>query len=220
MPNDYWPLADLQLRTKRLTLLVPTGAQLLEVAAVAARGVHRPGEHPFLTPWTELPAEQRARHVLQQHWSRAGAWSPQRWALEFAVYRQDEPLGMAVLKATDFAVTREVKTESWLGLEHQGQGYGTEARSALLHLAFTGLGAEYALTEVFRDNAASQAVSKKLGYRKDGISRDVLHGQAVISDRLRLAAAGFAAVDAPAASIHGLVQCLPFFLGPQDPASA
>ena len=52
--------------------------------------------------------------------------------------------------------------------------------------AFAGLGARDAISEVFQENAASQGVSRKLGYHHDGISRDVLDGRAVTSDRLRL----------------------------------
>ena len=43
-------------------------------------------------------------------------------------------------------MNREVMTSSWLGVAHQGQGYGTEARTALLTLAFDHLGATDATT--------------------------------------------------------------------------
>jgi RimJ/RimL family protein N-acetyltransferase len=79
-----------------------------------------------------------------------------------------------------------VTTSSWLGVDHQSKGYGTEARAGLLTLAFDHLGAQAALTEVFQDNYASQGVSRKLGYAPDGISVDARGGEAVVSDRLRL----------------------------------
>lgn len=75
---------------------------------------------------------------------------------------------------------------SSLGLEHQGQGFGTEARVGLLTLAFEHLEATAALTEVFQDNHASQRVSRKLGYQPDGISVDARGSEPVASDRLRL----------------------------------
>jgi hypothetical protein len=53
-------------------------------------------------------------------------------------------------------------------------------------LTFGYLGADAALTEVFQDNHASQGVSRKLGHEPDGISRDAIGGEAVVSDRLRL----------------------------------
>jgi RimJ/RimL family protein N-acetyltransferase len=119
------------------------------------------------------------------------------------------PIGIVALRATDFSILREVKTWSWLGLEHHGQGFGTEARNALLHLAFAGLDAEAALTEVFQDNAGSQGVSRKLGYRPDGISRDVLHGKPVVSDRLRLTREDWQ--ETPV-EVEGLEDCRSWFI--------
>src|SRR3954454_19523721 len=102
------------------------------------------------------------------------------------VFRVAQPIGVVTLRARDFPVVRQVTTSAWLGLEHQGKGYGTEARVGLLNLAFDLLGAPAALTEVFQDNHSSQGVSRKLGYEHDGISVDARDGESVISDRLRL----------------------------------
>ena len=209
--NDYWPLAQLKLATKRLELRIPNDDELSELAQVAANGVHEPGEQPFLTPWTDLPPRERALHVMQQHWSRRGAWCAEDWALELGVFRGNEPVGMVTLKARNFLVLREVKTESWLGLEFHRQGIGTEARTALLSLAFEGLGAVTALTEVFQDNVGSQGVSRRLGYRHDGISRDVLAGRAVVSDRLRLDASDWVPIDPADLVVTGLAKARPFF---------
>lgn len=186
MIADHWPLVDLRLQTPRLVLRVPSDEELAALGDVAANGVHGPAERPFLTPWTDQPPAQRALHVIQQHWSRRGAWSPTSWVLELAMFRDGQAIGLVGLRARDFAVLREVTTESWLGVAHQRQGFGTEARAALLHLAFEGLSAVSAVSEVFQDNTASQAVSRRAGYQPDGISRDVLDGRAVTSDRLRL----------------------------------
>ncbi len=53
-------------------------------------------------------------------------------------------------------------------MAHQRQGIGTEMRAAVLLFAFDHLGALRARTEAFVDNAASQRVSARLGYRPDG----------------------------------------------------
>ncbi|MGZ4582146.1 MAG: GNAT family N-acetyltransferase, partial [Nocardioidaceae bacterium] len=104
------------------------------------------------------------RFVLREHWSQLAGWTPMNWRLGLGVFAPDgEPLGMVTLRARDFPVVREVTTSSWLGLRHHGQGIGTEARTGLLTLAFDHLSAEAALTEVFRDNHASQAVSRQAG---------------------------------------------------------
>nr|WP_239062196.1 GNAT family protein [Streptomyces sp. SID13031] len=208
--TDHWPLRRLCLTTDRLVLRQPTEEELALVADLAASGVHLPGERPFLTPWTDLAPAERALWVMQQHWASRGSWAPDDWSLGLAVFRDEIPVGQVYLGARQFAVLREVRTSSWLGLAHHGQGYGTEARTALLHLAFAELGAEAALSEVFQDNHGSQAVSRKLGYRPDGISRDVLHGEPVISDRLRLTRADW---QGHAVQVEGLEQCRSFFGG-------
>lgn len=211
MFEDAWPLGHLKLETERLTLRAPNDDELAGLAAVAASGVHGPGQQPFLTPWTDLPPRERSLYVLQQHWSRKGSWDVADWALELGVFRGNEPLGIVTLKARNFAILREVKTESWLGLDHQGQGIGTEARNALLCLAFDGLGAHSAVTEVFQDNLGSQGVSRRLGYRHDGISRDVRAGRVAVSDRLRLERSDWARSKGDEARITGLSASLRFF---------
>lgn len=211
MISDYWPLFNLRLITDRLVLRCPDEDELGALAAVAAAGVHEPGERPYLTPWTEESPQQTALNVLQQHWTRRGEWSSSAWALELGLFRGGDPVGMVALRARNFPVLREVRTESWLGLQHHRQGLGTEARAALLHLAFDELGAQSALSEVFQDNAASHGVSRRPGYRSDGISRDDRDGQALVSDRLRLDRDTWFRLQRPAVAVEGLAPCLPFF---------
>ncbi|WP_134739118.1 GNAT family protein [Nocardioides sp. 503] len=194
MLADLWPTYALALTTPRLSLRLPSEAELAELAQLAARGVHGSDERPFLTPWAEGAPEERARFVLREHWHQLSSWTPESWRLGLGVFlHTGQALGVVTLRSRDFTVTREVTTSSWLGLEHQGQGYGTEARSALLTLAFDHLGATDATTEVFPDNHASQGVSRRLGYHPDGISRDRRDDQVLVSDRLRLTADRWAA---------------------------
>jgi RimJ/RimL family protein N-acetyltransferase len=208
---NLWPLLNLRLATSRLVLRYPNDDELASLALVAAAGVHNPGERPFLTSWTEGTPRQTAVHVVQQHWSRRGQWTPDAWALELGVFRDEQPIGMVALRAHEFAALREVKTESWLGLDYHRQGYGTEARTALLHLAFDGLGAQSARTELFQDNAASQGVSRRLGYQHDGISRDLKDGEVVLSDRLRLNRDSWLDTARASVGVTGLAECLLFF---------
>lgn len=131
--------------------------------------------------------------MLTGHWQGLASWDKDSWRLGMAVMdRRGTAMGVATLRARDFRVNREVTTSSWLGLRFQGRGYGTEARTALLTLAFDHLGASDATTEVFQDNHASQGVSRKLGYQHDGVSRDRRGDEVVVSDRLRLTGARWA----------------------------
>lgn len=208
---DLWPLYGLTVSTPRLELRLPREEELAALAHLAANGVHRADERPFLTPWTDGSPEDRARFVLQAHWSRLAEWRVAAWRLGLAVFREGEPLGVVTLRARDFPVVREVTTSSWLGIHHQGKGYGTDARVGLLTLAFDHLDARAALTEVFQDSHASQGVSRKLGYEHDGISVDARGDEAVVSDRLRLTKENWAQRTRPEVRVDGMAACRPMF---------
>jgi RimJ/RimL family protein N-acetyltransferase len=141
---------------------------------------------PPRNPWTGSTRAAAGARRDPRSWDQLAGWIIESWRLGFGVFRQGEPLGVATLRARDFVVVREVTTFSWLGLDYQGHGFGTEARVGLLTLAFEHLGAVAARTEVFQDNHASQGVSRKLGYQSDGISVDARGSEPVVSDRLRL----------------------------------
>jgi RimJ/RimL family protein N-acetyltransferase len=118
---------------------------------------------------------------------------------------------LIMLHARDFPVVREVATTSWLGVPYHGLGFGTEARAGVLTLAFDHLHAEAALSEAFQDNHASQAVSRKLGYEPDGISRDARGDEVLVSDRLRLTAENWRTTTRPPAEVTGLEACRHMF---------
>jgi RimJ/RimL family protein N-acetyltransferase len=209
MLADLWPQFGITVVTPRLELRLPREDELAELADLAGRGVHPPGERPFLTQWTDGTHGDRARFVLREHWRQLATWEMTAWSLGFGVFHAGEPIGQVELRAQDFpvAVARQVYTSSWLGLAHHGQGYGTEARIGLLTLAFEHLGAEAALSEVFQDNHASQGVSRKLGYQPDGISVDARDGEAVVSDRLRLTRQRWHEQPRPAVTVTGVDAC-------------
>lgn len=214
MLSDLWPTFQLRIITPRLQLRLPNEEELSQFAELAGQGVHHPSERPFLTPWTEGSAHDRAQVVIQGHWGDLAGWEVTNWCLGLGVFTLDgEPRGMVMLRARDFPVVREVATASWLGLPHHRQGYGTEARVGLLTLAFDHLQAEAAVTEVFQDNHASQGVSRKLGYEPDGISRDARGTEVLVSDRLRLTRARWATVEHDAVSVEGIEKCRHMFEG-------
>jgi RimJ/RimL family protein N-acetyltransferase len=206
---DHWPLSALRLTTPGLELRWPTNEELADLGDVAAEGIHDPGFMPFLFPWTDTTPAERARSVILHFWRTAGNWKPEEWTLPFVVFRDSQPMGIQVVGAKQFAVKREVSTGSWLGLRFQGQGVGTQMRAAVLSFAFEGLGAETAVSGAMMGNEQSLGVSRKLGYREDGIERAVVSGQLRIEQRLRMDAKDFRApFPVP---IYGLEKCLKDF---------
>ncbi|MER7555711.1 GNAT family N-acetyltransferase [Nocardioides sp. NPDC126508] len=210
-PTEVWPLFGLRIRTPRLELRLPTDDELARLAQVAADGVHEPGDRPFLTPWAERSPLERARHVVQGAWAGRGGWRPAAWSLNLTVFVDADPIGVVWLSATEFAERREVSTASWLGLPHHRRGFGTEARLGALTLAFDHLGAAYATSEAFPDNAASVGVSTRLGYEPDGISRDVRDGEVLVSQRLRLGRERWERNDRSGVEVSGVAPCLTLF---------
>jgi len=177
-----WPFAGLVLRTPRLELRPDDDEGLHELAALADAGVHPEDEMPFLVPWTRFP--NPGRSVLQYQWRCRAALAPESWTLNFLVRTGGTVVGMQELSAQSFALLGEVTTGSYLGLAHQGQGYGTEMRAAVLAFAFDHLRARSARSAAFVDNPRSQGVSRRLGYRADGTAVHVREGKAATQLRL------------------------------------
>jgi RimJ/RimL family protein N-acetyltransferase len=211
MIADQWPLFGLVLRTPRLELRLPDLERLAELAELAKGGVHDPAVQPFVAEWTDAAPERVAVSVLQWSWGTWARWQPESWSLGLVAIAGGRVVGTQSIEANRFAGLREVGTGSWLGRAEHGKGYGTEMRAAVLELGFAGLGAQFATSEAFEDNHASYAVSRKLGYADDGISRHVIRNQPLISRRLRLDRAGWEAARTVPVTIEGLEPCLPMF---------
>jgi RimJ/RimL family protein N-acetyltransferase len=209
MLADHFPLTGLRLTTPRLELRLPSPEELGRLADLAVDGIHDPAVMPFLVPWTDGSPTEVTRSVVQHHWRRLGDWTPQRWSLGLTVFHRGVVVGSQNLSAHDVAITREVRTGSWLGQRHQGQGIGTEMRAAVLHLAFVGLGVAEAVSGAFEDNPASTAVSRRLGYQPDGIGRHVVRGTLAIERRLRLTRADWERHRTVPVTIENLDPCLP-----------
>ena len=113
------------------------------------------------------------------------------WRLYFVVLADGEPVGMQNLEGIDFGKFGTVSSFTWLAPGRRGRGIGTEARAAVLHLAFAGLGAREAESDSFTDNQASNKVSRALGYEPNGTTWDTRRGEAAPIQRWRLTRAAW-----------------------------
>ncbi|MFD6991228.1 GNAT family N-acetyltransferase [Streptomyces sp. NPDC059943] len=211
MDAHFWPLYGLRITTPRLELRLPDLESLSELAAVAAAGVHDEDRMPFSVPWTDASPDERGRATFQHLLGTVAAWTVRDWTLSLAVSCEGTVVGRQDLGATDFAVTGEAHTGSWLGQTNQGRGIGTEMRAAALHLAFEGLGARYLTSSAMTDNSRSLRVSEKLGYRPDGLATVSVRGAARTQLRLRLNRAGWEAHRTVPVELHGLEPSLALF---------
>jgi RimJ/RimL family protein N-acetyltransferase len=185
--TSAFPPLGLRVACGDLELRLPDDAELLRLADVAVAGIHPPERSPFLYPWNVGEPDEVRRGVLQYHWAMRGKVSPDGWALELAVFRDGEPIGIQSVGAkSSFGVTRSAGTGSWLGLAHQGQGNGKRMRLMALHLLIDGFDAAEATTEAFDDNPESNGVTRSLGYAPNGVGLVDRRGEPATENRYRM----------------------------------
>ena len=208
------PLFSLAIRTPRLELRLPTRDELAQLAAVARAGIHPRETMPFRVAWTDSAGEPGfVDGVVAYHEEQRVGWRPDRWRLELGVWADGELAGAQAqgIAADDFARTRTVTTGSWLGERFQARGYGTEMRTAVLELAFVGLGAERARSGFIEGNDASARVSAKLGYEPAGERVVTPRGERLREHVLELTRERWARNPRVGVTIEGLEPCLQLF---------
>ena len=169
--NRAFPVLGLRVSAGPVELHGMDDDTLAELAELAFQGVHAPDAMPFLMPWTLAPADQFFRGFVQYHWGTRSTFAPAKWSLELAVRFEGELVGTQGVGTENFLVTRTGETGSWLGRAHQGRGIGTLMRQTICALLFDHLGFEEVTSAAFVDNVASNAVSRKVGYRANGFLR-------------------------------------------------
>jgi RimJ/RimL family protein N-acetyltransferase len=204
MRNPHWPLLDVRVVTPVLELAPLDDERCVELATLAARGVHDPATMPFAVPWTDQPSPTLEREALRYWWTCRAEARPAAWNLNLAVVVDGKVVGASGLNTHEFAVTRSFETGSWLGREHQGRGLGTGVRLATLALGFDGFGAEEATTSAFRDNPASLGVTRKLGYERNGVVRNERRGAMAETLRFRMARAQWDTIRPSGIELHGV----------------
>lgn len=166
-----FPPFGLRVEAGPLVLRPITDEVLPELIEVALAGVHPADEMPFYHPWTAVPAAELPSNYVQFHWGVRAGFRPEAWSLEFAVEYEGRIVGTQGFSTSNYLVTRTGETGSWLGLQFQGRGIGTRMRQAICALCFDHLDAAEITSGAFLDNPASLAVSRKVGYRPNGLRR-------------------------------------------------
>jgi RimJ/RimL family protein N-acetyltransferase len=169
-PNNepVWPLFDLRLNFNDTMLRPVRETDLNELARILPDDYeHDPSSSLLLG--LDL-ASNRRRLLFQNYWRNWGAWSVESWTLDFCVIYQDQVVGIQALEAEHFVELRTVDSGSWLAPDYRGVGLGTSMRIAILGFAFDHLGAQAAITSARFENAASLGVSRRIGYRNNGVS--------------------------------------------------
>jgi RimJ/RimL family protein N-acetyltransferase len=181
MVHPYWPLADLHLKVRDISLRPLRENDVTRIAQMLPDDVELNPDSPRFDGAN--PASIRGTIVHQDYWRAMGTWTTDSWRLNFGVWHDDRLVGAQELEGNDFLRLRTVDTASMLIVDVRGQGFGKLMRRAVLALAFGPLGAEYAISSAWPDNAASLGVSRSLGYvdngrerhRRDDAAEDLVH---------------------------------------------
>lgn len=149
----------------------------------------------------------RVQQWMRSVWRGRGTVRPDAWRLYSVVFVDGEPVGQQDLTGNEFDAFGTVESTSWVSSDVRQRGIGTEMRSAILHLAFDGLGAAEAHSEGAVDNVGSNTVSERLGYERNGMAWATHQDKPVLGQRWRLERATWQARRRDDITMSGVAEC-------------
>jgi RimJ/RimL family protein N-acetyltransferase len=203
-----WPFDDLRIRSGDVLLRGVTDADVPTLLEALPDDLEM---NPANESFSLLSAEDdRRRQLVAELWKHRGTWSPDAWCLDLAVEVDGQVVGVQAIEAEQFPVLKTVDSFSWLSAEVRGRGLANHMRAGILALAFEHLGAEVAVSSARTDNPASLAVSYRMGYVDNGLSRTVTPTGPFELQHVRLTREVWQA-GGRTAEVTGLRPCLPWF---------
>jgi RimJ/RimL family protein N-acetyltransferase len=207
-----WPFFDLRIRCEEVLLRGVTDADLEVLQSVIPDDLEM---NPANATFPSLSSDDdRRRQVAGEVWKHRGAWSVDSWCLDLAVEVEGRVVGVQALEGEQFQQLRTVDSFSWLAADVRGRGLAHLMRTGALAFAFDHLGAEVAVSSARPDNAPSLAVSHRMGYVDNGLSRTVTPTGPFELQHVRLTRDAWCAAG-HTAEVTGAEACLPWFgIGP------
>ena len=143
------------LETERLMLRKPT---LADVKAIA----HLANDRRIAENTRRLPHPYSQDHAVEFVRATAAAESE----TVFLIEQNFSPIGMVGI---DRSEQDAPELGYWLGVEHWGQGFGTEAARAVIDFTFEGFEVEHLMSGARVANPASRNVLEKCGFQWSGV---------------------------------------------------
>ncbi len=162
------------LETERLTLRRPTLADVKAIARLA-------NDRRIAENTRRLPHPYSSDHAIELVRALAGDAS----ATLFLIENNHSPLGMVGI---DWREPDAPELGCWLGVEHWGQGFGTEAARAAIDFFFGEFEAEHLMSGARVANPSSRNILEKCGFQWSGVElhRFEALGSSTPVDRFRL----------------------------------
>jgi RimJ/RimL family protein N-acetyltransferase len=143
------------LETERLTLRRPTLADAKAIARLA-------NDHRIAQNTRRLPHPYLQDHAVE--FVRALADDPRETV--FLIENNFVPVGMVGI---DWRQPDAPELGYWLGVEHWGQGIGTEAARAVIDFTFEEFAVEHLIAGARVTNPASRNILEKCGFQWTGV---------------------------------------------------
>ena len=162
------------LETERLTLRRPTLADVRAIARLA-------NERRIAENTRRLPHPYSQDHAVEF----VRAMGADRRESVFLVEHNHSPIGMVGI---DWREPDAPELAYWLGVEHWGQGFGTEAARAVIDFTFEEFGVEHLISGARVANPSSRNILEKCGFQWSGVElhRFEALGSSTPVDRFRL----------------------------------
>lgn len=136
-----------------------------------------------LKPWLHWTASASLEEVVawaricEKNWSENKAWT-------FAILHDERPIGTIGIEDVD-AQTLRGEVGYWLHSDYAGEGLMTEAGAAIVDFGFDEIGLHRLQLEAGAENKGSIKVAEKLGFQREGVSRDACRGAFGFYDAVR-----------------------------------
>ncbi len=162
------------LETERLTLRRPTLADVTAITRLA-------NDRRIAENTRRLPHPYLQDHAVEF----VRAFAADRRETAFLIEKNTAPIGMTGI---DWSEPDAPELGYWLGVEHWGQGFGTEAARAVIDFVFEEFDAEHLVSGARVANPASRNILEKCGFQWSGVElhRFEALGCSTPVDRFRL----------------------------------
>ena len=162
------------LETERLTLRRPTLADVTAITRLA-------NDRRIAENTRRLPHPYLRDHAVEF----VRAFAADRRETVFLIEKNTAPIGMTGI---DWSEPDAPELGYWLGVEHWGQGFGTEAARAVIDFVFEEFELEHLVSGARVANPASRNILEKCGFQWCGVElhRFEALGSSTPVDRFRL----------------------------------
>lgn len=153
----------MEIRTKRLILRKPKKSDWKDIVEGA-------GEYDIARMTTSIPHPYKKKDALKWINKSIKEWGDKGCPFLIELRTEKKVIGCMDIHHID-KFSGKGMTGSWINKKYWRKGYITEAKIAVNDFAFNKLKLRKLNSTVFKENKASNATQRKIGYRLEGMRR-------------------------------------------------